>query len=241
MMDHLSFTTPYALPPSKEASALLDETTESLSHVSSSTPARTSDASTQLKIYNLSDNTIAETLYDRKSPIGTNSTEGVGHTSGLEPTYKGYISTKEEAHILLEACLFGYLRLLPRGPHPDELRNIVQSGNVILYKYHASDIKDWDDEIHWLPKYQDNDFWISHQKTDTDELRKRDLSIFAQGAFYRLISYYGPWETVGGTLRIPSQDPHLRDTSVSSKLASQQMIRKEQLFLYSELAVGCPR
>lgn len=243
-MNHFPFTTPCTSPPPEQVSALLDEATGRLSHLRSSTPAGASDASTWLEVCNHSDdNTATEKLYDGTSPISTSSAEGVGLTSGLEPTYVGHVPTMEEAHVLLEACLFGPLRLLPRGPRPNELPSLVRSGNVFLYEHYSSGIEDWDDRMCWSPKYHDDGFWVSCRTTDANGLRKKTVSIPAQGAFYHLVCYYNPWETVDGTLGPPSRDPDLRDTTVGTELASRQtaqsLFRKEQLSLYSELAVGC--
>jgi len=153
------------------------------------------------------------------------------------------VSTNEEAHVLLEACLFGPLRLLPRGPRPDELPSLIRSGNVFLYEHGTSGIKDWDDGTRWSPIYHDDGFWVSCQTTDANGLRKKTISISTRRAFYHLVCYYNPWETVDGTLKSPSQDLSLRDTTVGTELASRQttqsLFRKEQLSLYSELAVGC--
>jgi len=177
-MNHFPFTTPCTSPPPEQVSALLDEATGRLSHLRSSTPAGTSDASTWFEECNHSDdNTATKTLYDGPSPISISSAEGVGLTSGLEPTYMGHMPTVEEAHVLLEACLFGPKRVLPRGPRPDELLSLVRSGNVFLYEHHTSGIKHWDDRICWSPKYHDDGFWVSCRTTDANGLRKKTLSI----------------------------------------------------------------
>jgi hypothetical protein len=65
--------------------------------------------------------------------------------AALQPTYKGYIATTEDALILFEACLRGLLPSVLRRPKDHERDSLAQSGNVFIYGEEATGIKRWTD------------------------------------------------------------------------------------------------
>ncbi|KAK3179675.1 Global transcription regulator sge1 [Lecanicillium sp. MT-2017a] len=73
------------------------------------------------------------------------------HTSPLEPTFRGHVSTTLDALILFEACLTGILSHVPRRPHDRERQDLIKSGHVFIYEEHASGIKRWTDGVSWSP------------------------------------------------------------------------------------------
>lgn len=74
-----------------------------------------------------------------------------GTSSMLEPTYYGYVATTQDALILFEACLTGFLHHVPRRPHDRERANLVRSGTVFIYEENSSGIKRWTDGVTWSP------------------------------------------------------------------------------------------
>lgn len=76
---------------------------------------------------------------------------GNGTAAVLEPTYRGYVASTQDALILFEACLTGVLHHVPRRPHDRERSHLVQSGSVFIYEENASGIKRWTDGVTWSP------------------------------------------------------------------------------------------
>ncbi|KAK2764870.1 hypothetical protein FQN54_008567 [Arachnomyces sp. PD_36] len=74
-----------------------------------------------------------------------------GTAAVLEPTYRGYVASTQDALILFEACLTGVLHHVPRRPHDRERSHLVQSGSVFIYEENASGIKRWTDGVTWSP------------------------------------------------------------------------------------------
>lgn len=74
-----------------------------------------------------------------------------GGTAALEPTYRGYVATTQDALILFEACLTGVLPHVPRRPHDRERNHLVRSGSVFIYEENTSGIKRWTDGVTWSP------------------------------------------------------------------------------------------
>lgn len=72
-------------------------------------------------------------------------------TAVLEPTYRGYVATTQDALILFEACLTGVLPHVPRRPHDRERSHLVRSGSVFIYEENTSGIKRWTDGVTWSP------------------------------------------------------------------------------------------
>lgn len=69
----------------------------------------------------------------------------------LEPTFRGYVATTQDALILFEACLSGLLHHVPRRPHDRERPQLVRSGCVFIYEENSSGIKRWTDGVTWSP------------------------------------------------------------------------------------------
>ncbi|MCJ1386020.1 hypothetical protein MMC17_009145 [Xylographa soralifera] len=167
------------------------------------------------------------------------SAERLGVTPGLEPTYIGYLATKEDALVLIKAYLSGILSIFRPGLRRDELPTLIRSGSTFMYEHSASGIKDWNDGVRWSPMCHDDGFWVSCQTNNVNGLWKARLSIPFDGAFYHFVCYFKPWETVDGTLKTPTRDPKLRTivgTVLASQLTTPSMFCMEQLSFHSELA-----
>ncbi|PKY06822.1 hypothetical protein P168DRAFT_295766 [Aspergillus campestris IBT 28561] len=74
-----------------------------------------------------------------------------GPATVLEPTFKGYVGTTQDALILFEACLSGVLHHVPRRPHDRERSHLVRSGCIFIYEENSSGIKRWTDGVTWSP------------------------------------------------------------------------------------------
>lgn len=79
----------------------------------------------------------------------------------LEPTYDGYVKWKEDALLLIEACLSGYLIHSPRRPHSCETNSPIKSRFVFIYEMNSSEINAWIDGIDWISVDYEGDFLIS--------------------------------------------------------------------------------
>lgn len=67
----------------------------------------------------------------------------------LQPTYRGIIASAEDALILVEACLRGYVSCVSRRPFGEENAQVIRSGNIFIYEENASGIKRWVDGLSW--------------------------------------------------------------------------------------------
>ncbi|KAK7413648.1 Global transcription regulator sge1 [Neonectria punicea] len=69
-------------------------------------------------------------------------------SSPFAATFQGYINTTFDALIVFEACLSGKMNLILQRPKSRQLRELIQSGDVFVYK-EASDMKRWRDGMSW--------------------------------------------------------------------------------------------
>ncbi|KAJ9634918.1 Gluconate transport-inducing protein required for gluconate-H+ symport [Coniosporium tulheliwenetii] len=82
----------------------------------------------------------------------------------MEPTVVGcYLSTTQDALIVVESCLLGLRNHCPRRPHDKERNSIIKSGSVFVYEDNASGIKRWTDGIIWSPSRIMGNFLIYRQ------------------------------------------------------------------------------
>lgn len=78
----------------------------------------------------------------------------------LEPTYRGYVASTQDALILFEACLVNLLHHIPRRPVGPERSHLVRSGSVFIFDESASRIKRWTDGLNWSPSRIIDNFLI---------------------------------------------------------------------------------
>ncbi|KAI0177257.1 Gti1/Pac2 family-domain-containing protein, partial [Pestalotiopsis sp. NC0098] len=74
-----------------------------------------------------------------------------GGGAPLEPTWQGYCGSTMDALYLIEWCLRGVGKHVPRRPHDRERGDLIASGNIFIYEEHASGIKRWTDGVPWSP------------------------------------------------------------------------------------------
>jgi len=153
-----------------------------------------------------------------ESPVITASV-GDGHGEPLVPTYIGYLETKKDALLLLEGCLRGMLYHLCRGPQ--HVASAIQSGHIFIWKQDISAVQCWDDGTPWTPFDYDSDFSTSRETTTRDGLIRKTISVPALGRFYHVVSYFNPWDSANGSLKMPSQDSDLGSMALRTELASQ--------------------
>lgn len=59
----------------------------------------------------------------------------------IQPSYFGFVETRGDAVILIQACLDKSLDSVPGRPTPSERHSIAQSGHVFVYEEKASGIQ----------------------------------------------------------------------------------------------------
>ena len=69
-------------------------------------------------------------------------------SSPFAATFQGCINTTLDALIVFEACLSGKMSLILQRPESRQLRELIQSGDVFVYK-EASGMKRWRDGMSW--------------------------------------------------------------------------------------------
>ncbi|KAJ6001226.1 hypothetical protein N7481_001635 [Penicillium waksmanii] len=91
----------------------------------------------------------------------------------LEPTFRGYVASTQDALILFEACLIGTLHLIPRRPYFRERSRLVRSGNIFIYKEQSSGIRRWTDGVTWSPSRIRSNFLIYRELEESSPIGKR--------------------------------------------------------------------
>ncbi|KAJ2990985.1 hypothetical protein NUW58_g2692 [Xylaria curta] len=86
----------------------------------------------------------------------------------VEPTFHGFISTTMDVLVLLEACLTGELRHIPRRPHDRERQQLIRSGSIFIYEEHSSGVKRWTDGLNWSPSRILGNFLIYRETVEEE-------------------------------------------------------------------------
>ncbi|KAG9241787.1 Gti1/Pac2 family-domain-containing protein [Calycina marina] len=71
--------------------------------------------------------------------------------SDLIPTFVGYISSTQDALLLIQQCIDGSKHHVRRRAHDREREELIRSGHCFLYEESRSGIKRWTDGISWSP------------------------------------------------------------------------------------------
>ncbi|KEY63871.1 hypothetical protein S7711_10110 [Stachybotrys chartarum IBT 7711] len=126
-------------------------------------------------------------------------------------TYRGYLSSTEDAQLLLDACLNGSLPQVTRRLGPDEHQTLIKSGHVFICGESVSNIKRWTDGRLWTPRRRSGRFNVYHELENKKEgtpkesgLIKKTISLSRNGASYRLVSYFTEDDLRSGILTTPS-------------------------------------
>jgi hypothetical protein len=80
------------------------------------------------------------------------------------PTFKGYIATLHDVHILIECCLLGMVKPITRRLQECEQDELIRSGNVFVFEEESSNIKRWTDGKRWGPSRTDERFMVYQEK-----------------------------------------------------------------------------
>lgn len=71
------------------------------------------------------------------------------HTENIRPTYYGYIGSREDALLVIQAVLEKRFEAVPRRPTEQERPSLITSGNVFVFTEEDSGIKRWTDGVPW--------------------------------------------------------------------------------------------
>ncbi len=126
-------------------------------------------------------------------------------------TYIGYVQSREDAHMLLDACLQGLLPQVPRRLRGDEQEALIRSGSIFIYNEHASNIKRWTDGRSWTRRRSLGEFDIYHElekkkgsMPKVAGLVRKTVTLTRDGASYRVVSYFTEDDVQTGILATPS-------------------------------------
>ncbi|CCE64738.1 hypothetical protein TPHA_0I02350 [Tetrapisispora phaffii CBS 4417] len=69
----------------------------------------------------------------------------------IQPSYQGYIENEQDALLILQAVIDGFLVHVPRRLYDIERPYLIISGNIFIFIEEISGIKRWTDGITWSP------------------------------------------------------------------------------------------
>ena len=134
----------------------------------------------------------------------------------IDPTYNGYIGSRLDDCLLLEACLSGKRSQISRFPRQDELKHVVRSGSTWMYDERLTEFGIWNDGIVWM-HYECEDKTIIERHKGLG-LFKRSGSVVYNGFTHSFVSYYTAEDVP--ILPRPSQDPAFQKMKLRSELAA---------------------
>jgi hypothetical protein len=159
--------------------------------------------------------------------------------NSLSPTFFGHVATVYEAHLLVECCLRGLLKPLPRRPDRKAFAELIRSGNVFIYEEESAEITRWTDGKKWGRGRNDKGFIVYCERepvsaTEKDlvptsasfaermnqRLRKKSISVtltrsLPRPSRYHIVSYYS--EDVGALIT-PSKHPSFQNIILRPEL-----------------------
>jgi len=188
----------------------------------------------QHSVLNFSQATRISTLVHFMEPNKAATTHTPSDTTwltqeALESTFRGYIHTLEDAYLLISSHMSGASTCAPR---------LLGSGSIFIYKKNTTGINKWPDELPWTNNDDHGNMSISYSRSHN--LWRKAYTISVQNCRYCVVSYYNPWDAVDGTLKMPSQEPCFRDTTLRTDAVLPLQTTKptaEHYLLYSELTV----
>lgn len=100
----------------------------------------------------------------------------------VQPTYTGFVETRDDAMILIMACLRGDLKLVHKRPSWKERPSLLHSGHIYIYEETATGIRRWMDGGLWTPTRVMREFVIYGERADRNRLypERKDPSLRAQ-------------------------------------------------------------
>lgn len=109
--------------------------------------------------------------------------------ASISPTFYGHVASNNDALLLFEACLSGFLNFVGRRPEDHKRVSLIKSGNIFLYSSHSSKIERWTDGVPWSLSRVLGDFLVyrelknkfrSGEKRKALDRKKRSLGISKQ-------------------------------------------------------------
>ncbi|KAL6240620.1 Global transcription regulator sge1 [Rhinocladiella similis] len=85
----------------------------------------------------------------------------------LQASYFGFVETRDDAMMLIEACRRGSLRCIPRRITFSARPAFELSGQVFIYEEKASGIRRWTDGRRWTPSRVLGDFFIYGERSQS--------------------------------------------------------------------------
>lgn len=70
-------------------------------------------------------------------------------TAAITATYQGHVASTQDALIIIEGCLRGYINHVSRRPRQAEQPALPRSGNIFVYEQRSSGITVWQDGKPW--------------------------------------------------------------------------------------------
>ncbi|KAI1615466.1 Gti1/Pac2 family-domain-containing protein [Exophiala viscosa] len=151
--------------------------------------------------------------------------------SDFQPSFYGFVETRNDTMIVIQACLQGRLHFVQRRATPSERPFVAQSGHVFVYEVKASGIQRWTDGVHWSPSRTAETEYepmstkdaVPHRHKElygplaksfnfkAGELVKKTISIKESGnsgTIWHVVSYYRSLDVLQDLLRTPSMDQH---------------------------------
>lgn len=84
----------------------------------------------------------------------------------VQLTVTGYLALTKDATSVVQACLAGYLLLIPCRLNSQERTSVVKSCSIFVYEEEMSGIKRWADGLTWSPSRILGDFLIYRELDD---------------------------------------------------------------------------
>jgi hypothetical protein len=160
--------------------------------------------------------------------------------NSLSPTFFGHVATVYDAHLLVECCLRGLLKPLPRRPDRKACAELIRSGNVFIYEEESTKITRWTDGKRWGKGRNDKGFIVycelepgsatekdlvptsaSFAERMDQRLRKKSISVtltLPRPSRYHIVSYYSEEVGMSGALITPSKDPSIQNITLRPEL-----------------------
>ncbi|KIW10707.1 hypothetical protein PV08_11671 [Exophiala spinifera] len=134
----------------------------------------------------------------------------------VQPFYVGFVETRDDAVILIGACVRGQLRVVRRRPTLSERPVVAQSGHVFVYEEEASGIRRWTDARHWSPSRVLGEFLIYGERNQSHPVSTANQPWLGEAeSDNRQQALYGPLvksfhialgTLVKKTIKVPDQD-----------------------------------
>ena len=83
----------------------------------------------------------------------------------VQPSYFGFVENRDDAVMLIQACMQGRVLVVQRRPTLCERPFIPQSGHIFIYEENVSGIRRWTDGRHWSRSRISSGFFIYGERS----------------------------------------------------------------------------